>query len=311
MKIAVYSTKPFERRALEDANRTQGHELLFLEEGLTPASAARADGCAAVCLFVSDRADAAVIARLAAGGTRLLALRSAGFDHVDLDAAAAHGVAVARVPAYSPHAVAEHAVALMLALDRHLVRAAERVRAGNFLLDGLIGSGLHGRAAAVVGTGNIGAVVCRILLGFGCTVVAHDPRPDARLQELGVAYLPFADAIGRADVISLHVPLTPDTRHLVDGQAIARMKPGVTLINTSRGAVVDTEALIDGLESGSSRARRWPTSRRRRSPTRPRGRRAGARSTSWRARRPRGRSGPPRRCCPRAPGRAPGRRRRA
>jgi D-lactate dehydrogenase len=203
-----------------------------------------------VCPFVNDRLDAPVVDELGVGGTRLLALRSAGFNHVDLHAAARAGIVVARVPAYSPHAVAEHTVALMLSLNRRLHRAYARVREGNFALEGLLGFDFHGRTAGIVGTGKIGAAVARILAGFGCRLVAHDPFPNAECLELGARYVGLPELWASADVISLHCPLTADTRHLVDAHAVAAMKPGVMLVNTGRGALVDTMAVIAGLKSG-------------------------------------------------------------
>jgi D-lactate dehydrogenase len=191
-----------------------------------------------------------VVRRLGEDGVRLVALRSAGFNNVDLATASRHGIAVARVPAYSPHAVAEHTVALILTLNRKVHRAFNRVREGNFSLDGLMGFDLHGKTVGVVGTGRIGAVFARIMTGFGCRVVAHDPRPDPDLETMGVVYLSFEDLLAACDVITLQCPLTPATHHLVDDEAIRRMKPGVMLINTSRGAVVDTTAVIRGLKSG-------------------------------------------------------------
>jgi D-lactate dehydrogenase len=250
MRIAVFSTKPYDRRALDEANRVHRHELSFFEARLTPETASLGAGFEAVCPFVNDRLAADALATLAAGGVRLVTLRSAGFNHVDLEAAEAHGVAVTRVPAYSPHAVAEHAMGLVLTLNRRLHRAHARVREGNFSLEGLLGSDLHGKTVAVVGTGRIGTVFSRIVTGFGCRVLAHDPFPNDEVRELGARYVPLDEAFSGADIIALHLPLTPDTHHLVDGSAIRRMKDGVMLVNTSRGGLVDTRAVIDGLKGG-------------------------------------------------------------
>lgn len=192
-----------------------------------------------------------MIHALAEAGVRLIALRCAGFNHVDLAAAAAAGISVARVPAYSPHAVAEHTVALMLTLNRKTHRAYNRVREGNFALDGLLGFDLHGKTVGIVGTGEIGAVVARILTGFGCTLLAHDPVRNPDCEALGVHYVGLDELLSVSDVITLSCPLTPQTHHLIDAAALARMKRGVMLINTSRGAVVDTEALIKELKSGT------------------------------------------------------------
>lgn len=250
MRLTVFSTKPYDRQFLEAANAARGHDLRFLEHRLTADTAVLAAGSPAVCAFVNDVLDASVLEALARGGTRLVALRCAGFNHVDLTAASRLGLAVARVPAYSPHAVAEHAVGLMLALNRHLPRACARVREGNLALDGLLGFDMNGKTAGVVGTGKIGAIVARILTGFGCRVLVYDPARNPEVERLCAAYVPLTDLYAAADVITLHVPLLPETRHLIDAAAIARMKPGVMLVNTSRGALVDTPAVIEGLKSG-------------------------------------------------------------
>jgi D-lactate dehydrogenase len=199
---------------------------------------------------VNDRLSAEVVATLAENGVRLLTLRSAGFNHVDLRATARHGITVARVPAYSPHAVAEHAVGLILTLNRHLHRAFNRVREGNFSLDGLLGFDLHGRTVGVVGTGRIGAIFCRIMAGFGCRLLAHDPYPSEDAIAAGAAYVELSELLRDSDIITLHLPLTPTTHHLIDTAAVQRMKPGAMLINTSRGGLVDTVAVIEGLKSG-------------------------------------------------------------
>jgi D-lactate dehydrogenase len=199
---------------------------------------------------VNDHLDAEVLTRVAAGGTRLIALRSAGYNNVDLPTAARLGLTVTRVPAYSPHAVAEHTVALILALNRKVHRAWARVREGNFSLDGLLGFDLVGRTVGVVGTGKIGAAVARIMSGFGCRVLAFDPVPNPDCSALGVSYLPFDGLLRRSDIVTLHCPLTPETRHLIDAAALERMKPGAMLINTGRGALVDTKMVIEALKSG-------------------------------------------------------------
>lgn len=250
MRIAVYSTKPYDRRYLEDANQRHGHELTFLEPRLSSDTASLASGFNAVSIFVSDTADRTVIEQLARGGTRLIALRSAGFNHVDLDAAAESGVTVVRVPAYSPHAVAEFTVGMILALARKYHRAHNRVREGNFALEGLVGFDLHGRTVGIVGTGNIGFHVARILTGFGCEMVGYDPQPSERCRSLGLTYLSLEDVLARGDIITLHSPLTPQTRHLIDRDMLKLVRPGMMLINTSRGALVDTEAVIEALKDG-------------------------------------------------------------
>lgn len=249
MRVAVFSTKPYDEQFLLAANRGQ-HELVFLEPRLNTSTAALAEGMQAVCAFVNDDLRADVLRRLAAHGVRVVALRSAGFNHVDLSAAAELGITVTRVPAYSPHAVAEHAVGLILALNRKLHRAYNRVRENNFALTGLLGFDLHGRVVGVVGTGRIGAVFAQIMVGFGCRVVATDPFPNEACQRAGVRYVELDELLGAADIVSLHCPLTTDTRHVIDGQSLARMRDGVMLINTSRGGLVDTVAAIDALKSG-------------------------------------------------------------
>jgi D-lactate dehydrogenase len=250
MRVAVFSTKRFDREFLSRANEGHGHELVFLETGLNEETVGLGEGFAAVCPFVNDKLSAAVVERLAAGGTRLLALRSAGFNHVDLGAAERHGMVVARVPAYSPHAVAEHAVALLMTLNRKTHRAVARVREHNFSLDGLMGFDLVGKTVGVVGTGQIGAAFARIMLGFGCRVLASDPSPDAELVRGGVEYVEVGALLRESDVVSLHCPLTPQTRQLVNAGSVESMKRGVVIVNTSRGAVVDTRAVIEGLKSG-------------------------------------------------------------
>jgi len=249
MRIAVFGTKPYDRQFLDAANAEFHHDLTYLEPRLEATTAVLADGFPAVCVFVNDVVDAEVLTRLASGGTRLVALRCAGFNNVDLAAAAKHGIAVVRVPAYSPHAVAEFTIGLLLALDRNIPRAWARVRENNFALDGLIGRNLHGRVAGVVGTGRIGALVARTLkLGFGCDVLASDPVVDPALVAIGVRYLAMAELLAAAEIVTLHCPLTPITRHLIDAAAIATAPPRMMIVNTSRGALIDTKALIDGLK---------------------------------------------------------------
>lgn len=251
MKTAVFDTHGFDRDALERTNARFGHELTFFEPRLTRDTAALAAGFAAVCCFVNDRLDADTLDILRRQGVRLIALRSAGFNNVDLAAAMRLGLAVVRVPEYSPYAVAEHAVALLLTLNRKTHRAYGRVRESNFSLDGLVGFDLHGKTVGVIGTGRIGATMLRIMHGFGCRLLAQDVRPNAALAaELGVRYVPLQELIGESDIISLHVPLTPETRHLIDAAALARMKRGTILINTGRGALIDTQALVAALKRG-------------------------------------------------------------
>lgn len=250
MRIAVFSNKSYDREALERANEAHRHDLVYFEPRLGEATSSLARGFDAVCPFVNDDLSAPVIEALATSGVRLLTLRSAGFNHVDLRAAARNQVVVARVPAYSPYAVAEHAMGLILTLNRKFHRAHARVREGNFSLEGLLGFDLCGKTMGVVGTGKIGTVFCRIAIGFGCRVVAHDAYPSTEVEQLGVKYAGLEEVLASADIIALHLPLTPETRHIIDTTAIERMKPGVMLINTSRGALVDTKAVIAGLKSG-------------------------------------------------------------
>jgi D-lactate dehydrogenase len=251
VRTAFFSTHPYDRLFFDEANGATGHELHYLEPRLTAATAALARDHAAVCAFVNDQLDRNVLGALAAGGTRLVALRSAGFNNVDLAAARELGLVVARVPAYSPHAVAEHTIALILALNRRIYRAYARVRDGNFSLDGLLGFDLAGRTAAVIGTGRIGAIVARILHGFGCTVLAVDVAPNPDCVALGVQYVALDDVWPRADVVTLHAPLTRETRHMIDARAVERMKRGIMIVNTGRGALIDTRAVIDGLKDGT------------------------------------------------------------
>ena len=249
MKIAVFSSKRYDRASLDAANAGR-HELHYFEPHLDAETAPLARGHDGVCVFVNDRLDTSVLEALASDGIRLIALRCAGFNNVDIPAAQRLGLAVARVPAYSPHAVAEHTVALILALNRKLHRAYNRVREGNFALDGLLGFDLHGRTAGVVGTGRIGAVAARILAGFGCTVLAFDPFPDEGCRALGVRYVSLDELLAASDIITLHCPLTRENHHLINAAALAKMKSGAMLINTSRGGLLDTRAVIDALKSG-------------------------------------------------------------
>ncbi len=251
MRITVFDTRRYDREAFVAANERFGHDLAFFEPRLDRQTTPLAAGSGAVCSFVNDRLDAVALDALHAGGVRLVALRSAGHNHVDLDAAGRLGLAVARVPAYSPQAVAEHAVCLILALNRKVHRAYNRVRDGNFSLDGLVGFDLHGKTVGVVGTGRIGAALAGIMRGFGCELLGSDACPDDRLAErVGLRYVGLPELYRESDVVSLHVPLTPGTYHLVGADALAGMKRGVFLINTGRGALVDTAALIAALKSG-------------------------------------------------------------
>jgi D-lactate dehydrogenase len=250
MRIAFFGTKDYDREFFSAANEARGHELVWLEPRLDAGTAVLASGFPAVCAFVNDTLDRTVLEVLAAHGSRLVALRSAGFNNVDLAAARELGITVSRVPAYSPHAVAEHAVGLILALDRKIHRAYARVREGNFSLSGLVGFDLHGRTVGVVGTGKIGVAFLRIMAGFGCHLLAMDPVRSPEAEALGARYVPLEELLARSDVVSLHCPLTPETRHLLDARRIRLMKRGAMLINTGRGALIETPAVIAGLKSG-------------------------------------------------------------
>jgi len=250
MNVAVFSTKPYDRQFLDAANAGHKHRLQFFEPHLSAETTTLAAGFPAVCIFVHDRLDANVLRQLAQAGTRLIALRCAGFNNVDLAQAEQLGLTVVRVPAYSPYAVAEHAVGLILALNRKIHRAHARVREGNLALEGLLGFDLHGRTVGIIGTGRIGAVFANIMNGFGCRLLAYDPVPNPDCNSLGVRYTELSEVFAQSDIISLHCPLTPQTHHLVNRDAIRQMKQGVMVINTSRGEVIDTKAVIEGLKSG-------------------------------------------------------------
>lgn len=250
MHLAVFSAKPHDHRFLDAANGRGGHTLHYLEARLDRHTAALAQGRAAVSIFVNDRADASALAVLAAGGTRLITLRSTGYNHVDLAAARDLGLTVTHVPDYSPHAVAEHTIALLLSLVRHVPQAYSRVREGNFCIDGLLGFDLHGKTAALVGVGKIGLSTGRILRGFGCRVLAYDPKPNPDAVAAGFVFGPLEQILGEADVVSLHCPLLPATRHLINRATLAWVKRGAVLINTSRGGLIDTRAVLDALGTG-------------------------------------------------------------
>ncbi|MEB3359383.1 MAG: 2-hydroxyacid dehydrogenase [Synechococcales bacterium] len=251
MKVAFFSTKSYDRQSFETVNASYHHELTFFDAQLNPNTAIIAAGSPAVCMFVNDIANAAVLETLAAHGTRLIALRSAGFNTVDLQRASELDIKVVRVPAYSPYAVAEHAVALILTLNRKLYRAYNRVRDDNFSLEGLLGFDLHGRTVGVVGTGKIGMVFAQIMHGFGCTLLGYDAYPNDQFEAIAPArYVELPELLENSDIISLHCPLLPTTHHLINANTIDQMKPGVMLINTSRGGLIDTPEVINGIKSG-------------------------------------------------------------
>ncbi len=251
LRTVVFDTKPYDRVSLERATPEGEIEWQFMEFRLRPETALAAKGAQAVCIFVNDHADRPTLEALASFGVKHLALRCAGFNNVDLKAAAELDFSVTRVHAYSPHAVAEHAVALLLALNRKIPRASNRVHDLNFSLNGLVGFDLHGKTAGILGTGRIGRETAQILRGFGMRVLAYDPFPATEwAQQHGVEYTEMPTLARAADVISLHTPLTPETYHLIRRESIELMKPGVLLINVSRGALIETTALVDALKRG-------------------------------------------------------------
>lgn len=251
MHVAVFDTHGYERGTLELAATKAGHKLSYFEEKLRPETALLASGHAAVCVFVNDTLDRHTIEIIAAEGVELIALRCAGYNNVDLEAAAQNNVQVVRVPEYSPYAVAEHTLALLLALNRNIHRAYTRSRDRNFSLEGLVGSDLHGKTVGVIGTGKIGAIFGRIAHGLGCRIQAYDVRPNEELiAQTGAQYVELPDLLASSDILSLHVPLMEATHHIIGEDAIRQMKRGACLINTSRGGLVDAQALIDGLKSG-------------------------------------------------------------
>jgi D-lactate dehydrogenase len=246
----VYSARRYDKTMLAQANLDAGHELRFLEDRLSRDTAILAKGCEAVCVFVNDTVDAEVLGILAAQGTRLVATRSTGYNHIDAHAARDLGIAVVRVTDYSPNSVAEFAVGLLLAVNRKIARASVRTREGNFDLDGLMGFDLHGKTVGVIGTGKIGTIFARIMAGFGCTLVGYDRYPTPAFEALGGRYIGVDELLACSDVVSLHCPLLEETHHIVNAAALARVKRGCVLVNTSRGGLVDTEAAVQALKTG-------------------------------------------------------------
>ena len=250
MKAIVFSARKDEKSYLIDAFEASGHEVMFEEVHLNRKTAELAAGFDAVVVFVNDQLDESCLERLAELSVKTVALRCAGYNNVNLDAAKRLGLSVVRVPAYSPYAVAEHALTLLMTLNRHVHKAYNRVREGNFLLDGLVGRDIHRKMVGVVGTGNIGSVFCQIMRGFDCRLLAYDPNPSQDLIEQGVEYVELDSLLEQSDFISLHCPLTAQTHHLISERALALMKPKAMLINTSRGGLVDTKAVINALKQG-------------------------------------------------------------
>lgn len=249
MKTAVFSTKAYDERFLTAANQSGLHELVFFEDRLTVKSAPLALNFPAICAFVNDDLSAGTLEMLAAGGTRMIALRSAGYNHVDLVAAERLGLSVRRVPAYSPYAVAEFTIGMILTLNRRYHRAFNRVREGNFGIDGLLGFDLHGSTVGIIGTGKIGLLTAKPLEAMGCQVLGYDPYHNPEFEQIG-RYVSLDELFATSDIVSLHCPLTPESHHLISAESLARMKRGVMIINTSRGGLVDAPALVEGLKSG-------------------------------------------------------------
>ncbi len=248
MKIAFFSTQPYDREYFERYN--DQHEIIFFEARLNEQTVKLATGCEAICAFVNDRLDAGIITALKDIGIKIIAQRCAGFNNVDIAAAHENGITVVRVPAYSPHAVAEHALALLMTLNRKTHKAYNRVREGNFSLDRLTGFDLYGKTVGIVGTGKIGQCFARIMQGLGCNVLAFDIIANKEMESLGVQYLPLLELLQQSDIISLHCPLTEQTKHLINEDTLRSMKDGAMLINTSRGALIDTKAVINSLKNG-------------------------------------------------------------
>ncbi len=248
MKLAVFNTKSYDQLYFNRYNTS--HKLRFYDTPLSSESVELVTGFDGVCVFVNDLLNAEVIGKLAAKNVKIIALRCAGFNNVDLKAAQAHGIAVVRVPAYSPHAVAEHAVALILTLNRKTHKAYNRVREGNFSLERLTGFDIFGKTVGVIGTGKIGEAFAKIMRGFGCQVLAYDLQPQPKLEAIGIKFVPLSQLFGSSDIVSLHCPLTPQTNQLINADTLQQMKSGAMLINTSRGGLIDTKAVIKSLKSG-------------------------------------------------------------
>lgn len=249
MKIAVFSTKPYDKEYFDRYSGNHNFEFTFFETALNYNTATLTSGFDVACVFVNDKVDDRTIEILAQNGIKLIALRCAGFNNVDLQAAKKKNIKVVRVPAYSPEAVAEHAVALILTLNRKTHKAYNRVREGNFSLNKLIGFNLHEKTVGVIGTGKIGATFCSIIKGFGCRIIAFDMYESEELKKLGVEYMSLTEIFKLSDIISLHCPLTPETKHMINDDSLSLMKNGVMIINTSRGALIDTADIIRGFST--------------------------------------------------------------
>ncbi|MEP7319773.1 MAG: 2-hydroxyacid dehydrogenase [Panacibacter sp.] len=248
MKVAIFSTKYYERELLNTFNTGGKHQLTYFDNPLNEDSTHLTTGFDAVCVMLTDKINEAVIDKLSPNNIKLIVLRSAGYDNVDIAAAAKRNIKVLRVPAYSPQAIAEHAAALILTLDRKTYKAYNRVRENNFTLNNLMGFNLYGKTVGVIGTGKIGRAFCNIMQGFGCKVIACDIKESAALIEKGIEYKTFDDLLQASDIISIHCPLTAETHHLFNSIAFAKMKVGAMLINTSRGAVINTSQAVVALK---------------------------------------------------------------
>jgi len=249
MRVAVFSAKSYDKKFFDQENKKFKHELEYFEVHLDVNTVTLAKGFEAICVFVHDNVNEECLNKLSEYGIKTIVLRCSGFNNIDLNVASCLGITVARVPEYSPHGVAEHALTLILALNRKIYRAYNRVRENNFLLEGLLGFNLNTKTIGVIGTGRIGSVFCKIMRGLGCPVLAYDPNINQDCIDSGVEYVDMETLFKRSDIISLHCPLTPQTTHIIDDQAISNMKQGVMIINTSRGALIDTVAIVKGLKS--------------------------------------------------------------
>ncbi len=250
MKLILFNAQPYDIEAFNQSNTATGHELVFIKQPLCMETVQLANGATAICVFVNDVVDSSLLAQLFKQGVRLICLRCAGYNNVDIAAACALGIHVVNVPAYSPYAVAEHTLGLMLALNRHIPEADNRVHAGNFSISGLQGFDMHGKTAGIIGTGRIGALVACSLQALGMQVLAVDPIQDSECCNQSVEYVNMDTLLSQSDVISLHCPYTAENCHLINATSISKMKHGVMLINTSRGGLLDTQAAIDGVRSG-------------------------------------------------------------
>lgn len=250
MKLTVFSSQSYDKNTILEANKQYNHNIVFLNEALSKDTAAMAKGCDAVCVFVNDNVDSETISTLKDQNVKLIALRCAGFNNIDLAAAKKNNIAVARVPAYSPYAVAEYTVGLLLAVNRKINRAWMRVRLDNFSLEGLVGRDLHGKVVGIVGTGRIGSLVAKAFKqGFGCKVVASDVKKNPEVEKMGIPYLKFEDLLKESDIVCLHCPMTEETHHIINKKTIKLFKKGATLVNTSRGGLTDPEALVEAIEN--------------------------------------------------------------